>query len=48
MKVASQLATELLDDIRGVVAQIRQHDGLDMRQALDATDRTAARRRAFI
>jgi signal transduction histidine kinase len=34
VKVASQLATELLDDIRGVVAQIRQHDGLDMRQAL--------------
>ena len=34
VKVASQLATELLDDIRGVVAQIRQHDGLDMREAL--------------
>ena len=34
VKVASQLATELLDDIRGVVAQIRQHDGLDMRAAL--------------
>lgn len=34
VKVASQLATELLDDIRGVVAQIRQHDGLDLRQAL--------------
>jgi signal transduction histidine kinase len=34
IKVASQLATELLDDIRGVVAQIRQHDGLDLRQAL--------------
>jgi signal transduction histidine kinase len=33
IKVASQLATELLDDIRGVVAQIRQHDGLDLRQA---------------
>ena len=32
--VASQLATELLDDIRGVVAQIRVHDGLDLRQAL--------------
>ena len=31
IKVASQLATELLDDIRGVVAQIRQHDGLDLR-----------------
>ena len=34
IKVISQLATELLDDIRGVVAQIRQHDGLDLRQAL--------------
>jgi signal transduction histidine kinase len=34
VKVASQLATELLEDIRGVVAQIRQHDGLDMREAL--------------
>jgi signal transduction histidine kinase len=34
VKLASQLATELLDDIRGVVAQIRQHDGLDLRQAL--------------
>ena len=34
IKMASQLATELLDDIRGVVAQIRQHDGLDLRQAL--------------
>lgn len=32
---ASQLATELLDDIRGVVAQMRQHDGLDIRSALE-------------
>jgi len=31
---AAQLATELLADIRGVVAQIRQHDGLDIRVAL--------------
>jgi len=31
---AAQLATELLTDIRGVVAQIRQHDGLDIRDAL--------------
>jgi len=31
---AAQLATELLSDIRGVVAQIRQHDGLDIRVAL--------------
>jgi len=35
VKVVSQLATELLDDIRGVVTQIRQHDGLDMRQAFE-------------
>lgn len=32
--VAAQLATELLADIRGVVAQMRQHDGLDVRAAL--------------
>lgn len=32
--VAAQLATELLDDIRGVVAQLRQYDGLDVRTAL--------------
>lgn len=31
---ATQLATELLADIRGVVAQMRQHDGLDIREAL--------------
>ena len=31
---AAQLATELLADIRGVVAQMRQHDGLDIRVAL--------------
>ena len=40
---ASQLATELLDDIRGVVAQIRQHDGLDSAPGAHATDRAAAR-----
>jgi signal transduction histidine kinase len=31
---AAQLATELLADIRGVVAQMRQHDGMDIRAAL--------------
>lgn len=31
---AVQLVTELLADIRGVVAQMRQHDGLDIREAL--------------
>ena len=40
---AAQLATELLEDIRGVVAQFRQHDGLDIRAALEATARAAAR-----
>jgi signal transduction histidine kinase len=34
LDTAAQLATELLSDIRGVVAQIRQHDGLDVRAAL--------------
>jgi signal transduction histidine kinase len=33
--VAAQLATELLADIRAVVAQIRQHDGMDVRAALE-------------
>lgn len=32
--VLTQLATELLDDVRGVVAHLRQHDGMDVRQAL--------------
>jgi signal transduction histidine kinase len=32
--VAAQLATELLADIRGVVAQMREADGLEMRAAL--------------
>lgn len=34
LDAAAQLATELLADIRGVVAQIRQHDGMDIRAAL--------------
>jgi signal transduction histidine kinase len=34
VQVASRLATELLDDIRGVVAQLRLHDGMDLRDAL--------------
>jgi signal transduction histidine kinase len=32
--VVARLATELLEDVRGVVAQLRQHDGMDVRQAL--------------
>jgi signal transduction histidine kinase len=34
LEVASRLATELLDDIRGVVAQLRMHDGMDLHHAL--------------
>jgi len=34
VQVASRLAAELLDDIRGVVAQLRMHDGMDLRDAL--------------
>jgi signal transduction histidine kinase len=34
LQVASRLATELLDDIRAVVAQLRMHDGMDLHQAL--------------
>lgn len=33
---ASQLAHELLDDIRAVVSQLRQHDGIELRAALEA------------
>jgi signal transduction histidine kinase len=34
VEVVARLATELLEDVRGVVAQLRQHDGMDVRQAL--------------
>jgi signal transduction histidine kinase len=34
LQVASRLATELLDDNRGVVAQLRMHDGMDLHVAL--------------
>jgi signal transduction histidine kinase len=34
VEVAAQLATELLTDIRGVVAQMREADGLDLRRAI--------------
>lgn len=33
---ASQLAGELLGDVRGVVAQLRQHEGMDLRHAIGA------------
>jgi signal transduction histidine kinase len=34
LSVAARLASELLDDIRAVVAHFREHDGIDLRQAL--------------
>lgn len=34
--VATQLAHELLDDLRGVVGALRKHDGIDLRVALEA------------
>jgi signal transduction histidine kinase len=35
LALSAQLADELLGDIRGVVSQMRQHDGMDLRQALE-------------
>jgi signal transduction histidine kinase len=32
---AADLAGELLDDLRGVVGQMRRHDGLDLKQAIE-------------
>lgn len=37
-----QLADELLDDIRSVVSELRAHDGLDLRAALEALARPVA------
>lgn len=34
--VATDLAHELLDDIRNVVGELRKHDGIDLRAALEA------------
>jgi signal transduction histidine kinase len=34
--VARQLAAELLEDIRAVVGQLRRHDGIDLRDALES------------
>jgi signal transduction histidine kinase len=34
VRLCAQLADELLADIRGVVLQMRLHDGLDLRQAI--------------
>lgn len=36
VRIAQDLASELLDDIRGVVAAMREGDGLDLRTALHA------------
>jgi signal transduction histidine kinase len=37
--VSMQLAHELLDDIRGVVGALRNHDGIDLRAALEVLTR---------
>jgi signal transduction histidine kinase len=37
--VAGQLANELLDDIRSVVGELRRHDGIELRAALEALTR---------
>lgn len=39
VSMATQLAHELLDDIRGVVGELRKHDGIDLRAALEALTR---------
>jgi len=36
ISTSTQLAHELLDDIRAVVSQLRQHDGIELRAALEA------------
>jgi signal transduction histidine kinase len=35
LQLCARLADELLGDIRGVVAQLRAHDGMDLRAAID-------------
>ena len=40
--VSRELADELLGDIRGVVSELRQHDGLDLQAALHALARPVA------
>lgn len=37
--IANRLAHELLDDIRSVVGELRKHDGIDLRAALEALTR---------
>lgn len=36
MRVVSMLTDELLDDLRGVVGEMRRHEGIDLRQGLHA------------
>ncbi len=36
VRISTQLATELLDDIRAVVGELRRHDGVDLSAALNA------------
>ncbi len=40
VRVSTQLATELLDDIRAVVGELRRHDGVDLSAALNALARS--------
>jgi signal transduction histidine kinase len=39
VRISSELADELLADIRGVVSELRRHDGLDLRESLQALAR---------
>lgn len=39
VRVSSELADELLADIRGVVSELRRHDGLDLHESLQALAR---------
>jgi signal transduction histidine kinase len=36
VEVAARLADELLDDVRAVVGELRKHDGIDLRAAIEA------------
>lgn len=46
--VSRQMADELLDDIRAVVSELRAHDGLDLRAALQALARPVAGTRIVV
>ena len=46
--VSTQLADELLEDIRSVVGELRRHDGIDLRSALELLTRQIPGPRFFI